>query len=107
MKKIKALGMTALLLLACLKAVGAMGQNGEADISKEDIIGKTAEDVYFRKDGEIIGKMDSKLLKKGGIQSHEFSVIHSTKYENRDLILTKALFYDFKGNVGSTDCYFT
>jgi len=40
MIKIKALGMTALLLLACLTAAGAMGQNGEADISKEDIIGK-------------------------------------------------------------------
>lgn len=68
-------------------------------ISKEDINGKTAEDVYFGLDKEIIGKMDLKLLKKGKIQTHEFSVIHSTKNEIRDLILTKALFYDFNGDV--------
>ena len=51
MKKIKALGMPALLLLACLMAVGAMGQTGEAAITKEDIIGKAWKAMF----GELHG----------------------------------------------------
>lgn len=67
--------------------------------SKEEIIGKSTNDIYIEEVAGKFHKMDADLLKSGGVQISEYRTMLKGKKEERDLLLTKAPFYDLRGNI--------
>ncbi|MBN1634520.1 MAG: PAS domain S-box protein [Ignavibacteria bacterium] len=66
---------------------------------KKDIIGKTVFDIHKNENAVTFNKMDLDIIKTGKTKNYEYSTYNRKKKEETDLILTKAPFYDFEGNI--------
>lgn len=68
-------------------------------ISKEQIIGKNASQIWYEKDYKIYNEMDTQLIEQGGIQVFEHTL---TNFDGNlfNVIFYKAYFYDNNNQIG-------
>lgn len=66
---------------------------------RKDAIGNTSSHLHSGEHSEIFQQMDSDVIKTGKVINFEFTAYNLKKKEEAYLILTKAPFYDFKGNI--------
>lgn len=68
-------------------------------IERKNAIDNTASYLYSGEHSEKFQQMDSDVIRTGKVINFEFIVYNQKKKEEADLILIKAPFYDFKGNI--------